>query len=158
MVKWAEGRVGQSLCHYGPFEDYGIQCIRARGGSLVDRDRQVAGLGCEVKEDGGFVELDRQILEHPTLFSPLEEYTQQSQLWHQSLDANPVDASTSSERQRNLHKMDIGSCRQSGWWFAATMVDDLEALVSWIVVWMNESSSSVYHCVLLRSQRQTILR
>ena len=97
-------------------------------------------------------------LGHLTLLFLLVGYTKQSQLWHQSLDANPVDASTSSERQRNLHKMDIGSCRQSGWWFAATMVDDLEVLVSWIVVWMNESSSSVYHCVLLRSQRQTILR
>lgn len=31
-------------------------------GCLVDRGRQVAGLGNEAKEDGGFVELDRYIL------------------------------------------------------------------------------------------------
>ena len=33
-----------------------------RGGSLVDRGIRVAGLGYEVEEDGGFVELDRYIL------------------------------------------------------------------------------------------------
>jgi hypothetical protein len=97
-------------------------------------------------------------LEHLTLFYPLEEYTKQSQLWHQSLDANPVDASPYSERRRNLHNTDTGSHHQSGWRSAATMVGDLEVLVSWIVVGMDESSSLVYHCVLLPSQHQTILR
>lgn len=90
------------------------------------------------------------------LFLPLG-CTKQSQLWHQSLGANPAGASPSSERRRILHNTDTASYHQSARQSAATG-GDLEVLVSWIVAWRNESSSSVYHCLLLCSQHQTILR
>ena len=109
-------------------------------------------------------------LRHLSLFFPLAEYRKQSQLWHQSLDANRADASPSSERRKNLHNTGTGSHHQTGWRSAATMVGDLvvpvswigdlEVHVSWIVAWRNESSSLAYHCVPLRSlsRHQTILR
>ena len=97
-------------------------------------------------------------LGHLILFFLLVGCTKQNLLWHQSLDANPADASPSSERRRILHNTDTGSQHQSVWPSAA-MGGDLEVLVSWIVAWRNESSSSsIYHCLFLRSQYQTILR
>ena len=145
-----------------------------RGGGLVDRGRQVAGLGCEVKEDGGFVELDRYILmqfiRHCTISRTkitnlgrltlsflLVVYMKQSQLWHRSLVANPAGALPSSEHRRNPHNTDTGDCQQSEWRSAAVS-GDLEVHVSWIVAWRNESSSLVYQCAFPRSQHQTILR
>jgi len=126
-------------------------------GGLVDRGRQVAGLGCEAKEDGGFVELDRYILGRLTLSFLLVGYMRQSQLGHQSLVANLAGALPSSEHRRNLHNKDTGGRHQSEWQFAA-VGGDLEVHVSWIDAWRNESSSLAYQCALPRSQHQTILQ